>query len=315
MDVLAQGGMGTIYRALDRELDREVAIKIVTLPELAPEDAERLRIEARILARLEHPGIVPVHDLGKLPDGRDFAVMKLVRGRSLAQVAGGGSGADHGSGGVHGPDLPLRERLRIVEQLGHTLAFAHARGVFHRDLKPENVMIGEFGETLLMDWGVASVEGVAEADGTVFGTPGYMAPEQAAGDLDRIDARTDVFGLGGILVFLLSGAAPFAARTPEEARELYASRSADPCAGLPRSIPKPLKAICARALAPDPADRYPTALEFSRDIARYESQEPVSAYREGVFERVGRLVMRYRTPLILIATYLALRLFLIFRGR
>jgi serine/threonine protein kinase len=141
-----------------------------------------------------------------------------------------------------------------------------------------------------------------------------MAPEQAAGDLDRIDARTDVFGLGGILVFLLSGTAPFVARTAAEARELFNLRS-DPCAGLPRSIPKPLKAICARALAPDPADRYPTALEFSRDIARYESQEPVSAYREGVFERVGRLVMRYRTPLILIATYLALRLFLIFRGR
>ena len=314
MDVLAQGGMGTIYRALDRELDREVAIKIVTLPELAPEDAERLRIEARILARLEHPGIVPVHDLGKLTDGRDFAVMKLVRGRSLDQVAGG---AEHGGGAVgdHSPALPLRERLRIVEQLGHTLAFAHARGVFHRDLKPENVMIGEFGETLLMDWGVASIEGVAETEGTVFGTPGYMAPEQAAGDLDRIDARTDVFGLGGILVFLLSGAAPFAARTPAEARELFASRSADPCAGLPRSIPKPLKAICARALAPDPADRYASALEFSRDIARYESQEPVSAYREGLFERLGRLVMRYRTPLILIVTYLALRLFLIFRGR
>jgi serine/threonine protein kinase len=293
--------MGTIYRAHDRELDREVAIKIVTLPELDPGDAERLRFEARILARLEHPGIVPVHDLGTLPDGRDFTVMKRVRGHSLQQA--------------FDPVSPLRNRLLIVEQLCHTLAFTHARGVLHRDLKPENVMIGEFGEVLVMDWGVASVEGLEEADGTVLGTPGYMAPEQAAGSLDRIDVRTDVFGLGGILVFLLSGAPPFPARTPAEARELFLSGAANPSRGLDSSVPKPLRAICARALALDPGERYASALEFSEDLARFQSQEPVHAYREGIVERLGRLASRYRTPLILIVTYLALRLFLIFRTR
>jgi eukaryotic-like serine/threonine-protein kinase len=288
LEELARGGMGTIYRARDTALHRDVAIKVLTLPELSPRDAERLLLEARILARLEHPGIVPVHDLGALPDGREYYVMKLVRGRTLDDATAA---------------VPLRERLRIVEHLCQTMAFAHARGVLHRDLKPANVMIGEFGEIVVMDWGVARTADLEECHGTILGTPGYMAPEQAAGRLDEIDERTDVFGLGGILFFLLTGEAP-----PEGAAG--AKRGDRPG----RAIPKPLRAVCRRALAPQPADRYPSVMELSRDLVRFESHEPVAAYPEGLMERTARLASRYRTPLALILTYLVLRLVLIFRS-
>src|SRR5262245_33809242 len=140
---IGQGGMGTVYRARDRELGREVALKVVRLPEGAPDIAARMMREARTLARLEHPGIVPVHDVGTLGDGRVFYAMKLVRGAPLDQLGPTG----------------LAERLRIVERVCEAVAFAHAHGVIHRDLKPQNVMVGPFGEVLVMDWGVAKITG------------------------------------------------------------------------------------------------------------------------------------------------------------
>ena len=136
---IGQGGMGTVYRARDRELARDVALKVVRLPEASPDVASRMVREAKTLARLEHPGIVPVHDVGTLPDGRVFYAMKLVRGAPLDAL----------------PPATLAERLRIVERLCEAVAFAHAHGVVHRDLKPQNLMVGPFGEVLVMDWGVA----------------------------------------------------------------------------------------------------------------------------------------------------------------
>ena len=294
--VLGRGGMATVYLAHDRDLGREVAIKVIRLPEPAPEIAERLRQEARILAQLEHPGLVPVHDLGTLPDGRVFYVMKRVRGRRLDEHLR--------------DERALSARLRLFERVCETVSFAHARGVIHRDLKPENVMVGPFGEVLVLDWGVAKLSGDGDAagpasglvpgppttaHGTVVGTPGFMSPEQARGQ--PVDARADVFALGRILESMLAD-------------------HGGPDAEGPARVPRPLASILAKALAPEPDQRYPGAREVGEDVARYLSGQRVLAHRESVFEVLGRLATKYKTPLALIIAYVLMRAALLFwRGR
>jgi serine/threonine protein kinase len=291
LEVLGRGGMATVYLARDRELEREVALKVVASEDAGSDLAERLRQEARILAQLEHPGLVPVHDLGLLPDGRVFYVMKRVRGRDLA---------------AHLRDEPsLGPRLRLIERICETVAFAHAHGVIHRDLKPENVMVGPFGEVLVLDWGVAkrgAEEGPARgrpsasapeatAHGTVLGTPGFMSPEQAAGR--PVDARADVYALGRLLEALV-------APSPEGGR----------------AVPRPLASIVRRALDPDPARRYAGARELGEDVSRFLSGQRVLAHREGPLEVAARLAAKYRTPLALVAAYVLMRAVLLFwRGR
>ena len=240
---LGRGGMGIVYEVHDRQLDRKLAMKVVE---------DEWRAEAKIIAALEHPGIVPVHDAGDLPDGRFYYTMKLVRGVRL----------DEWARQEHGPTEVLRLFARICEPV----AFAHANGVVHRDLKPENVMVGEFGAALVMDWGVANIAG----------TPGYMAPEQARGE--RADARSDVYALGKMLAFLVGDDAPRA-----------------------------LKAIVARATAEDARQRYADARELANDVLRFLDGEPVSAYRENVFEVAGRWVVRHRALLAIVAAYLVMR--------
>lgn len=174
---IGRGGMGLVFRARDRELDREVAIKVTTLSTAA--DADRLRAEARTLARLEHPGIVAVHDVGRLPDGRVFTVMMLVRGERLDRAAA---------------TLPLADRLRLFDRICDAVSFAHAQGIVHHDLKPANIMVGAHGQVLVVDWGLAHAEEDRRAAGG--GTLGYMAPEAAT---TAADARADVYALGAIL--------------------------------------------------------------------------------------------------------------------
>jgi serine/threonine protein kinase len=288
MRPLGRGGMGAVYVARDRELAREVALKVMATDD--PSAAERMRQEARILARLEHPGLVPVHDVGILPDGRCFYAMKLVRGRRLDEHAAGRQG--------------LGERLRVFEKICDAVAYAHAQGVIHRDLKPANVMVGPFGEVLVMDWGVARLragdgqpapasrlpagDGSHTLAGTVLGTPGYMSPEQARGEVERIDERSDVYGLGAILDFLVGGATEGRAAA--------------------------LDAVCGKAMAENPADRYASATELSKDVARFLLAQPVAAHRERPLERLGRLLTRYRTAAVLIAAYLVTRTLLAFFG-
>ena len=291
---LGEGGMGTVYSAYDDALEREVAVKVAhTHGDGAL--AERLRREAHVLARLEHPGIVPVHDVGLLRDGRLFYVMKRVHGHTLAESA---------------RDMPDTERrLGVFERICETVAFAHQQGVVHRDLKPENVMVGAFGEVLVLDWGVAKVLSEADAgsaaapagatlqggtqSGTVLGTPGFMAPEQAQGG--TVDARADVYALGAILYQLLIDDPPDAqgATLAELQRR--------------RSLPRRLRAICATALAPAPAARYASAGELAEEIARYRAGQPVRAYRETVFDRIERVLTVYRTPILLVLAYLVMR--------
>jgi serine/threonine protein kinase len=270
---VGRGGMGTVFSARDRELDRDVAVKV--LHARAPGAADRLLQEARILGRLEHPGIVPIHDVGTLPDGRVFYVMKLVRGTRL----------DHHVSAVGA----LADRLRIFDRLCDAVAFAHAHGIVHRDLKPENVMIGAFGEVLVLDWGVAKVDGIAGEQGAVLGTPGYMAPEQAAGHA-AVDERADVYALGGILAFLLCG---------------------DPSVDGHPDVPRALAAIARQARAADPGARYRTVTAMAADVARYAAGMAVDAYRESLLERTRRIAHRYRTPLLLIFAYLFMRIVLL----
>jgi serine/threonine-protein kinase len=288
LGVIGQGGMGTIYRTRDRILDREVALKVVRPELLDPSAASRLARESRILARLEHPGVVAVHDVGQLADGRTYYLMRLVTGARLDQLP---------------PETSRADRLRLFLRVAETIEFAHSRGVIHRDLKPANVMLGAFGEVVVLDWGIAKVTGASDdvsevtsaiaapgdtLPGTVLGTPGFMAPEQATGELSRIDQRTDVYGLGGILHWLVSSE------------------------GVP--TPRPLQAICGRAQAPDPGSRYPTAHELAADVTRFLDGAPVHAHRESLVERMVRLYRKYQVPILLVAAYLLMRLlFLAFR--
>jgi len=297
---IGEGGMGAVYLAHDRELNRDVALKVLRAP--IPTDDERMRIlrEARILASLEHPGIVPVHDVGALPDGRLFYVMKRVRGERLDDFARSGRSR---------PEL-----LRVFLQVCDAVAFAHAAGVIHRDLKPQNIMLGAFGEVLVLDWGVAKsrvhvllpveqgetlrpADGPTTVSGTAAGTPGYMAPEQLRGAADE---RVDVFGLGGILFFLLTREHP----TLTEGRWNDA-----------RGVPAPLRAICERARAPDPASRYQSATAIAADVANYLDALPVTAHTEGVIERLRRVAVRHRTALLLVLAYLVMRVALLIFAR
>jgi len=257
---------------------------------------ELMRREARVVAALEHPGIVPIHDSGTLADGRLFTVMKLVRGVTLAEHVG---------------TVPARaDRLLLFERICEPVAFAHARGVVHRDLKPSNVMVGSFGEVMVMDWGVAlhdegrqgrqgedgrGDERDEREEGLVLGTRGYMAPEQAAG-LASVDARADVHALGGMLFVLLTGQEP-----PEDAAATAGAiaRRTD--------VEKRLRAICAKAMHPDAGQRYADAAELGADVARLRAGQPITAYPETLLDRAVRLASVYRTAILLVLTYLVVR--------
>ena len=272
---IGRGGLGVVFRAHDRELGRDVALKVLRR---GPRDlVSRLHREARVLASLEHPGLVPVHDVGVLEDGLAFYVMKLVRGRRL----------DHWAGENPTP----AEKLRVFERICEPVAFAHAHGVVHRDLKPGNVMLGAFGEVLVMDWGVARLlADDAEPAGVVMGTPEYMAPEQAAGG--AVDARTDVHALGAILHFLLAGAPPSEGRLP------------------PRTSPA-LAAIVRRCVAADPAARYASVVDLAADVRAFQAGEAVAALPEGPLRAAARLASRYRVPIALVLAYMVMRVVLI----
>ena len=264
---LGRGGMGVVYLALDRALDREVAVKVLAGVH-EREASDRLRAEAQILGRLEHPGIVPVHDVGALADGRVFYVMTRVRGQGLDEALS--------------EETSLAERLEIFLRICDAVSFAHAQGIVHRDLKPANVMLGPFGEVLVMDWGVAKVLNTGGTDDAVVGTPGFMAPEQSEGDLSGVDARADVFALGVILQELL-----------------------------PSPAPKALAAIASRAQSSGPEARYPSVEALARDLGRFRNGDPVEAYRESIVERVVRVYRRYEVPVLLVVAYMIMRVLIL----
>lgn len=263
-ELVGRGGMGAVFRARDVDLDRDVALKVLAVEASAPEDAARLVHEAVLLAQLDHPGIVTVHDRGTLADGRPFYVMRLVRGERLDAHAARASRGD---------------LLRLFLRISDAVAFAHARGIIHRDLKPGNVMVGEYGEAFVLDWGIAHRAVAADTPMEAAGTPGFMAPEQAAGQPG--DQRVDVYGLGAML------------------RELLRHQSAP--------VPRPLAAIVRRATAFDPALRYPSVAELADDVRRWLDGEPVRAYRENILERGARLYQRHQLLILLLVAYAVVR--------
>ncbi len=297
--VIGQGGLGRVMLAYDRELDRLVAVK--ELLQQTPESVARFQREALVTARLQHPGIVPVHDAGRWPNGSPYYAMKLVEGRDLALRIRECSG--------------LAARLALVPNLVavcETMAYAHDRRVIHRDLKPSNVVIGEFGETMIVDWGLAkdldaptqpSTESVdpyrnASAEltraGDILGTPAYMAPEQARGD--AVDERTDVYALGAMLYHVLDGAPP-RRESSDAATAAGTTRARSTTVALTTLIDAPpdLRAIVGKAMADDPDARYPSARELAHELRRFEAGQLVSARQYTLGELVRRWIRKHRT--------------------
>ncbi len=290
---IGRGGMGDVYCAHDLELGRDVAIKVLNAADAADPLCARLAREARILGRLDHPAVVPVHELGAATDGRPFYVMKLVEGERADRYAARTTDAEGRS-----PDV--RVVVRLAVRVAEAAAFAHTKGVVHRDIKPANVMVGAFGAVYVLDWGVAKAAGfdepgapdahaasssrgsgpsgsVATAAGCVIGTPGFMAPEQARGDSAAVDQRTDVFGIGAMLSALVP------------------------------SPPRPLASILACAMAGRPDDRYASAEDLAADLGRFLDGAKPAAHRETLGERCGRLVGKHRVLLGLFGAYLVMR--------
>jgi eukaryotic-like serine/threonine-protein kinase len=280
---IAQGGMGRVFAGRDRRLGREVAVKV--LLDGDPIAARRFEREARVAARLQHPGIVTVYDAGFWPTGEPYLVMKHVLGRSLDRVI-----ADAES---------LDDRLALLPHLiavADALAYAHDQGIVHRDLKPSNVVVGAFGETVVIDWGLAKDLRAEEGDeprparaaaaseltvdGAVLGTPAYMAPEQAAGE--PVDVRADVYALGAMLYQSLTGAPP----------EPPSATAAALLALEPRA-PADLAAIAAKALAADRQQRYPSAFDLAEDLKRFQTGQLVAAHRYSPPAHVRRFVARH----------------------
>ena len=302
----ARGGIGRILRAVDRELDRVVAVKELTADR--PGDLARFAREIKLTARLEHPGIVPVHDAGvRADDGRPFYTMKLVGGASLRDLVA--------------RTVRFDERLVLVRHglaIADAVAYAHSRGVIHRDLKPSNVMVGEFGETIVIDWGLAKELDAPElaADavrsprpcddvtiaGAVVGTPAFMAPEQARGE--PVDERADVYAIGAILYHVLTGCLPYQADSGAEALELLLAGPAVPLRAREPRVPVDLAAIVDKAMAREPADRYPTAQQLASDLRRYDAGRRVDARAYRWWEPVTRWLRRHRVIAALSVAFL-----------
>ncbi|MHC4780017.1 MAG: serine/threonine-protein kinase, partial [Planctomycetota bacterium] len=344
---IARGGMGAILKIVDNDIRRPVAMKVVlgsagSTREVGKEQLERFVEEAQVTGQLEHPNIVPVHELGLNDEGKVYFTMKLVKGRSLEEILESLADKDPEYAGKY----TISHLLQIFLKICDAVAFSHSRGVIHRDLKPENVMVGNFGEVLVMDWGLAKVKGrpdlAAEEvvktvrtdedgpathksqipnlndveeheesesaegksaarvtartlDGDVMGTPAYMPPEQARGDVSKIDERSDVFALGAILYKILTHEAPYEGATVTE----VLTRAAEGRYMAPRvkspwlGIPKELQSICLKSMAWAREGRYPSVKDLIEDVRAFMDHRLVKAHRYGLFSRLAQFVRRH----------------------
>jgi serine/threonine-protein kinase len=324
----AKGGIGQVWVARDCELQREVALKEIQ-PHFAERDDHRARfvLEAEITGNLEHPGIVPVYSLGRNADGRPYYAMRFIQGESLwAAIRKYHKSRTAGDGAAEARPRPkwgieFRQLLGRFLDVCDAIDYAHSRGVIHRDIKPANILLGRYGETLVVDWGLAKVIGrddllsPAPADGefepsfagasvstsgdtqqgTTIGTPGYMSPEQARGDIDQLGYASDVYSLGATLYELLTGQVPFQGKKVPEIIAKVKKREFPPPRAVDRSIPAPLEAICLTAMAGEPGKRYLSVRALAQDLEHWLADEPVAAYPERRLERLGRWLRQHRT--------------------
>lgn len=302
---IGRGGLGRVVTAHDQVLDRTVAIK--ELQRLSSGAQHRFEREMKITAALEHPVVVPVYDAGHFEGGEPFYAMKWVRGDTLEDVVRRCRTFD--------------ERVGLLSHLiavGEAISYAHARGIIHRDLKPQNILVGEFGETMVIDWGLAKFVGeedVAEPAisgsnakltqvGSVVGTPAYMAPEQAAGD--RVDQAADVFALGALAYAVFTGRAPYDGGSSDELLQLARNAVFRPMRTRDPDIPPELDAIVAKAMAPRSEDRYPSAAEFTADLKRFQNGQTVAAYSYSASEHLLRLIEQHKLAFALTVFFVLL---------
>jgi serine/threonine protein kinase len=354
LEWLAKGGMGEVWLAKDATLKRQVAMKVIQSKHRRNAEAlQRFMAEAEITSRLEHPGVAPIYGLGEHADGRPCYAMRFIRGESMGEAARRFFRRDnapstsaiesaHGSGGAGGDESTIRNRLDLHQgsrnlifrgllhrlvAVSHTVAYAHDRGVLHRDLKPENIRLGEHGETILLDWGLAKdldqdfEIGEAIKDphsgqfldknsddvektkiGSLYGTPQFMSPEQAKSNGAPLTFSVDIYGLGTTLYYLLTGRAPFPRETPSKVIDRVIAGDFRPPRSICRDAPPALEAICLKAMKSEPAARYASAQEFANDLERYLADQPVSVHQDNSITHIRRWVMRHRTYAAIAAT-------------
>lgn len=327
----ARGGLGEVFVARDTELNRDVALKEIQARFADDADSRRrFLLEAEVTGALEHPGIVPVYGLGRYRDGRPFYAMRFIRGDSLRQAAdafhgrcerdnAGTASADDRRGQARAGDfhgVPFRQLLGRFIDVCQAMEYAHSRGVLHRDLKPGNIMLGRYGETLVVDWGLARARGQSESTavpaetplrpaagsgsaptqmGSTIGTPAFMPPEQADGRLTDLGPASDVYSLGATLYYILTGQPPVSGDSVPDILDRVVQGDVTPPSRVVPQVPKALEAVCRRAMRVDASQRYPSASALAEEIERWLADEPVQAFREPLRKRAARWIRRHRT--------------------
>ncbi len=319
----ARGGLGAVFVALDVELNREVALKqILDSHADDPVSRQRFLLEAEVTGGLEHPGIVPVYGLGTYADSRPYYAMRFIRGESLKEAIDHFRADAAVKSNPGRRSLELRKLLRRFTDVCNAIDYAHSRGVLHRDIKPSNIILGKHGETLVVDWGLAKATGKGDPSagermllpssasgsaqtmaGSALGTPSYMSPEQAEGKLEALGPRSDVYSLGATLYCLLTGQPPFKGEVAEVLRAVQRSDLRPPHSIDP-AIDRALEAVCLKAMALGPDNRYGSCRALAEDIERWMADEPVSAWREPFTRRARRWAGRNRTFIGIAATLL-----------
>ena len=296
LEEIGRGGQGVVYRARQKSLNRTVALKVIGLGPWATEaHLKRFRQEAEAAASLDHPRIVPIHEVGER-DGYCYFSMNFIEGGQLDEVVGR-------------EPLPIGRAVEVIAKLARAVHYAHEHGILHRDIKPGNILLDQKGEPHLTDFGLARLvetESTVTRTKEVFGTPSYMAPEQAAGETRKLTSATDVYGLGAVLYQLLTGHPPFAGGTTYETVKLLLETEPRQPRLLNPKIDRELSTICLKCLEKDPQRRYSSALALAEDLEHWLRHEPIRAKPSGFFTHTRKWVRRKPTIAALIASSVAL---------